>query len=197
MVKKAKLKKTNGTNGHVTVADKGKGSRTCTVASKLQGDLLLRVFDWIETPEQILGGGSRIVKVGKACPGDVLIKGVSQYRGLGVQRNLNPTFTKRGLVIPTDVDIDLIGGYRLTRNVNKEFFETWLAQNADADMVQNKLIFCFPDKSDAVACAKEHAKTESGFEPLNLAMSPGEPHPDRRVPRPTKNLLGIEAADRK
>lgn len=62
---------------------------------------------------------------------------------------------------------NVIGGHGITENVDKEFFDKWVAQRKDSPMVKNGLVFAHERSGNAQAEAKEKAKTKTGFEGLD------------------------------
>lgn len=66
----------------------------------------------------------------------------------------------------------VIGGYGLTENVDKEFFDKWMADHADLKFVKAELIFANDKTNNTVAQAKEHADEESGFEGVDPTQKP-------------------------
>lgn len=73
--------------------------------------------------------------------------------------------------------VPTVGGYALTQGIPADFWEQWLEQNADTDMVKNKLIFAYASLVDVRDEAREYAHVLSGLEPL-------VPDNDPRVPKP-------------
>jgi hypothetical protein len=65
------------------------------------------------------------------------------------------------------------GGYSLTQ-VPVDFWEEWCRQNADADVLANKIIFACdtPDKAADQAREQHRAKIKSGFEPIDPKKPP-------------------------
>lgn len=61
----------------------------------------------------------------------------------------------------------IIGGYAITKNVPKAFFEAWLAANHDADYVRNKLVFAYSELDRTEGQAKDLKDKRSGLEPIN------------------------------
>lgn len=118
---------------------------TVTVACKLPHGLELRLFQMVETPEPVMGGGSRIVEMARPIATTVKLNGFS-----------NPVNAS-----PKSLTY---GGYGMTYNVNKEFFEQWLAQNADSDIVKNDLIFALENHEDAHEMAVDQKDVLSGLE---------------------------------
>ncbi len=73
---------------------------------------------------------------------------------------------------------EIIGGYGMTKDVDKEFFDAWMALNREHPAVKNELIFSDVQTSSAHAKAVERKDEKTGFE----AIDPKKPGP------------GIEAA---
>ena len=66
----------------------------------------------------------------------------------------------------------LIGGHGITENVDKEFFEAWLAKNTGLQFVKAELIFAHEKPASTAAQAKERAKEKTGLEPLSPEAKP-------------------------
>ena len=126
---------------------------TVTIACKLPHGLKLRVFDMVERTEHVMGGGSRAFKL--AQPKE-------------------KTFNIAGFAHPQNAapKAQLIEGYALTHGVDKDFWDLWIAQNADADMVKNGLIFAHVKQQDTNAEAREKKTTRSGLERLEVGKLP-------------------------
>lgn len=137
-------------------------ANTVTVACKLPNGLILRVFQMVEHTEPVMGGGNKKVKVARQEGKSVTI------RGCAVPFGATPS-------------APIIGGYALTSNVDADFFALWMKQNADSELVQNKLIFAHEKPDFAAGQANEQQEIRSGLEPID----------PNRLPK------GIEAADRK
>lgn len=126
---------------------------TVTVACKLPHGLKLRLFNMIDTQEPILGGGYRTVKVAREQAKSITIKGWSHAQ------NMAP-------------DAPIVGGYALTMNVDKDFWDAWLEQNQELDAVRNKLIFAHEKPVNAEAESKEKRDVRSGLERLDPKKLP-------------------------
>jgi hypothetical protein len=137
-------------------------SATVTAACKLPHGLTLRVFDMVETQEAVMGGGFRPVKMARELPTRITLKGVSHAQ------NAAP-------------NAPMISGFALTHGVPKEFWDLWLAQNKDTDVVKNGLVFAHEKDGSTAAEAKEKEKVRSGLERLDPKALP-------------KSLAKIEAA---
>ena len=127
-------------------------SDTVTVACKIPNGLILRVFKMVERPES---GPlhSRTVKVAEQVGDQITIHGPAFPFGV------NPSYM-------------IIGGYALTPNVPREFFETWREQNMDSTFIKNNLVFGFESHDSAVGQAKEYEKQKSGMEPVDPSNLP-------------------------
>ena len=60
------------------------------------------------------------------------------------------------------VNLVLVDGEALTPNVDADFFNKWLAQNKDSDVVRNALVFAFEKLDGAVSEAMSNAMLKSG-----------------------------------
>ena len=136
---------------------------TVTVACKLPHGLELRLCKPEEFMVNIPGGGTRKEKRHVPYGKSVIIGGVAAP--FGFQPN-SP----------------ISGGYALTPNVDKQFFDEWLRQNADHDAVRNNLLFAHV-KTDMVSDeAKEKKDIKSGLEPIDPS-------------NPGAKVKGVEKAD--
>jgi len=129
-------------------------SRTVTVACKLPHGIKIRDYEEGVGHEQVLGGGSRKVKV---------------FRPKG------PTYRIKGPTVPDAFKplIEVVGGpngYAITQGMPAEVFERWLKWNEDQPFVKNKLIFGDEDADKVRGMARELASTKTGLEPLDTKM---------------------------
>jgi hypothetical protein len=74
----------------------------------------------------------------------------------------------------------MVAGCALTFGVDKEFFERWLADNADQPMVKNRMIFAHEKLDQVRGLAQETVKSLSGLGALT-------PDNDRRMPKKLTN----------
>lgn len=65
------------------------------------------------------------------------------------------------------------GGFAITENVPKEFFEEWMRLNSHHPAVANGLIFAHEEFASVKDMADERADLTHGFEPINPA-APGK-----------------------
>jgi len=124
-----------------------------TVACKLPHGLILQICKEVEKAEAQRDGAHKLVKEWIRLPEKVKIKGyLEKYRV-----DLPPA--AQG------------SSYALTHGVDKDFWDQWLAQNRDLDMVKAKLIFA-SDKQDTIRTAtKDYEKVKCGLEPINPSES--------------------------
>ena len=61
----------------------------------------------------------------------------------------------------------MIGGYAITENVPKEFFEHWLVLHKEHPAVKNKLIFAHTQIESVKDMAEERSELTHGFEPID------------------------------
>jgi hypothetical protein len=155
------------------------GGDTVTVACKLPNGVYLRVFEFEEYTEQLLGGGVKQSK--RSIP----IGEPFKINGNAVKHGKTP---RHRIVVPggddQDAEIPFTDGYALTQNVPRDLWERWLSQNKESALVQQKLIYASPNVDRAEARALDQSKIRSGLEPLSQERDP-------RAPR------GITKGDRK
>jgi hypothetical protein len=123
-----------------------------TVACKVPNGLRLRLHTMEETTEQVMGGGSRKVKVARHT-GDVVV----------INGNSHPQNAAPRAQIVDGLD----NGYALTPNVPKAFWGQWLEQNKNIDMVRNGLVFAHDEHRSVEAEAREKKDVRSGMERLD------------------------------
>lgn len=81
---------------------------------------------------------------------------------------------------------EMVAGCALTRGVDKEWWDKWVEQNAEAPYVKSGLLFAF-EKTEAVrAQARERADLDSGLGPIVPARDGVIQDP--RMPRPIKGI---------
>lgn len=76
----------------------------------------------------------------------------------------------------------VIGGYGITSDVPKDFFEKWMAEHKEHPAVKGQLIFAHAQDASVVSFAKEHAELRHGMEPLV---------PPKKVADPTKQVATL------
>lgn len=149
-----------------------------TVACRVPNGLRLRLFRFEEASELVLGGGTRTYQ--RSIPitkGDKPLEVV--VHGPSIPMGFAPSYL-------------IVGGYALTPNIDKDFFEAWMEQNRNTDLVRNKMIFCQEHTQDAQAQAQEQKDVRSGMEPMDMSMTTRNGRQvvkDQRMPRPTSSAL--------
>lgn len=155
-----------------TVSERNPASQSgakVTIGCKMPNGLKLRVFEMKPFSEPVMGGGVRESKVAH-------LKGAIHVNGNA----------KR---IEDQFGCEVVGGYAMTPNVDKDAWDRWLADNEDSPMVTNGLIFAHEDHGDAVAEAKVGKKVRSNMEPMEQ-----DPADDPRTPK--GGPVRIERGDR-
>lgn len=84
----------------------------------------------------------------------------------------------------------IIGGYGITHNIPKKVWEHWLHDNADADVVKNKMIFAHEKPDRVQDQAKDLHNNRSNMEPLD----PDSRNPDKSLKDP-RMVKGIKKHD--
>lgn len=134
-------------------------SKTVVVGCKFPHGLLLRLFEMGEKTVEVIGGGHRNIK--EALNAQAVDK-VVKINGYAVPHGEQSS-------------VAVVGGrtgYALTFGVDREFFDKWLDQNKDTDMVRQGLIFAAGSEQSARESAAEKKKLRNGFEPLDPANLP-------------------------
>lgn len=139
---------------------------TVTVACKLPNGVILRGFNFEMRAEQVMGGGTRDVKVAVDGGQRVVINGMA-------------TAPNSQRLDMAGAQVSIVSGFALTHGVDADLWENWLSMNKDSDMVRNGLIFAQGKPLDARSQAREHREQKSGMEP----MARLDPRPDGSVER--------------
>lgn len=134
-----------------------RSGETVTIANKLPYTMTLRLHRATVQHENVMGGGTREVKV---------------YEPTGEQITINGA----GHPINAAPGKPIVGGYALTQGVSADFWRNWLAQNPDHDAVKNRLLFAMERQSHAEGVAQEQASIWTGLEPMTRG-------PDARLPQ--------------
>lgn len=122
-----------------------------TVACRLPHGMRLRIYELVKTTEVIMGG-TRDVLVSRQKGDDVVVNGWSEPQNHAKKH--------------------LVEGFAITPGVDKEFFDKWLSQNKDSDVVKNGLIFAHEKEGNTFAEAKDKKSLRSGLERLDPAKLP-------------------------
>ena len=132
-----------------------------TVACKLRSGLLLRTFRKERFQRPVIGGGMREV--------DEFLPTGQQYR---VHGNTAP-FAQQ-LLDAEGEPINMEQSFALTHNVPKAFWELWLEQNKDSEIVKKGLIFAHSKPLEVRAMAKEFRDQKHGLEPIDVHPDSGD-----------------------
>ena len=144
-------------------------SDTVYVACKLPNGL--EIFDEVEdvSQEQMFGGGFKEVKVWRKTGQTYQLNGNAidweQQRRSGEQAHL------------------IIGGYGITPGIPREFWERWVERHKTDRLVTGGFVKAHRSESGIRGYAREHAKLQSGMEPIN-PDDPGERWPDMKKIQP-------------
>ncbi len=130
--------------------DTATGGATVTVASKLPMQLILQLHDKCMRMVPVLGGGSRE---------EVFFQ----------KRNGARTFVVNGCSFPQNKGPlnQISGGYGITHSIPKVFWDEWLEQNSESDMVKNGMIFAHPEVQSTIDQSLEMQEEKSGIERLD------------------------------
>jgi hypothetical protein len=125
--------------------------KTVTVACKLPHGIKIRDHEEGTTFENVMGGGTRKIKV---------------FRPIG------PVIRIKGPQVPTEFIrlVEVVGGYAITEGVDAEVFARWMRWNAEMPAVQNLLIFGGEERDKVLGMARERATIKSGLEALDVSM---------------------------
>jgi len=143
----------------------GTAGEKITVASKLEFDLQLQLQRFRDV--QVVNRGERWVEAMSERYGEIVI-----LKGTSFPNGSVPDGMERPHIVA--------GGFSLTHNVDKTFFEEWLKQNAELPAVKNKLIFAAAKLDTAKGLSKDLRDLKSGFQPLPKMMDGSK---DPRLPR--------------
>lgn len=76
--------------------------------------------------------------------------------------------TLKGIAVPWGAPPVVIpGGYALTPDVDKNFWDEWLRLYNTMDIVEKGIIFAMPKPQEARAKAREFVDVKTGLEPLD------------------------------
>ena len=121
-------------------------AKTVTVACRLPHGLVLQLQRQTSRPEPVMGGGSRDVPVWEKVGDTITLNGWSH----AVDRAA-PNL--------------IMNGYALTYNVDADFMDKWMEQNADHPAVKSGNIMVMTRAGDIKARTQDHVGERVGFEP--------------------------------
>lgn len=138
---------------------------TVTVACKLMHGLTIRLFRWEDYQEQSQFGEVKQARRAVEIAGTrVTIKGVNSL--LSPEPRMPTSFA-----------------YALTTGVPEDIWSAWLAENKDADVVKNGLIFAAGSEERARDQGREQEAIRTGQEPIDQMA-------------PQKRVSGIERGNK-
>ena len=157
-----------------------------TVYCNVPMGMRLRLHEKRTENEQVMGGGSREFEIWRFTGDEVVLNGNAAPHGQQRRdRNGNFVFT--------------IAGYGATPNVDKEFWDKWLAQNHTHQILSGEKpgLFARGKPAEAQAQAEKWADARSGLEPLTPTLQDAAGRilqTDPRVPRGVSRHEGVRAA---
>lgn len=138
--------------------------RTVTVACKIPNGMILQLCRMVPQQEQSLTGRREVLiaeRVGTA------------YIVAGPAYPVQPPAG-----YPRQVQVE--GGYALTRGIPAEFWRQWYEQNKESAFVKNGHIFAHSTLESTIDQADDGAKLKTGFEPLDVS---NDGKNDTRMPK--------------
>jgi hypothetical protein len=128
---------------------------TVTVASKMPFDFVLKLYDFRERNEPVMGGGARTYKIAEPRRGakTFVVQGNSFPQNKGPHQQL--TF-----------------GYAITHGIPKAFWDEWVEQHKEADYILNGMLFAHSETASTMAEAREKETEKSGLERLDPSKLP-------------------------
>lgn len=92
---------------------------------------------------------------------------------------------------------EMASGYALTHGVDKDFFEQWLIDNAETQIVQNRLVFMASNGNEARAIAKDLKHVNSMLGPIRRGKDSAgnDMIDDPRVQKKIKGTIGVVSTD--
>lgn len=152
--------------------DSGTVTVACNVATT---GIVLQLYEFEESEEPVLGGGTRRRKVAVSIGDPITIFGTAIAKG----------------VVPR---CEILMGYALTRNVDAQFMKKWMHDNARSPLVINGGIKAWASERDNKGWVKENESRKSGLQPLDMRLDEkGRPY-DQRVPRKRNTGIGSVGA---
>jgi hypothetical protein len=120
-----------------------------TVGCKIPNGIILQLSTMEQSTEPVMGGGHRDVKIGRKVGERYVIKGPRLKLG----------------EVPTFV---MAGGYALTIGVVPEdFWNEWVRQNHDSDIVRNEFVIAHKSVDDVESHCANNAALRTGLEPMD------------------------------
>lgn len=139
------------------LSDKTWSNETVTVCSKLPMQYILQLHDPVERTIQAHGGTMRETihlprRSTKEKPTRFTIEGCSFAQNKGAHQQIS-------------------GGFAITHGIPKDFWEEWLSQYKDMELVQEGFIFAHKETSSVTQHTKDMSEKPSGFERIDPAKT--------------------------
>ena len=153
-----------------------------TAYCNLPMGLHLRLHAVNEETEPVMGGGARTFKISRPTGDALVLNGTAAPQGQARKdRDGNFVLT--------------LNGYAATPNVEKDFWDRWIAENKGHPLLTSSPpgLFARGKPMDAVAQAKDSAGARSGMEPLVPTLMDGGGRITQTDPRAPK---GVTLANR-
>lgn len=126
---------------------------TVVVGCKLPNGIILQLSTFESTTEPVMGGGHRDIQVGRKVGTKYVV------RGPRVPFGEIPKFL-------------MVGGYALTSGIPEDFWQRWLEQNKDSDIVRRELVVAYPMMEDVERHCRDNEKVMTGLEPIDPRNMP-------------------------
>lgn len=143
---------------------KGSAKASVLVGCRFPAGLVLRLYEMVDQQEVMPGGRTHTVKLSQPTGREVRLNGYADPEKI--------------------IAVDPKGKYGVTE-VPADFWEQWLKDNQNGDLVKNQVVFAKSNKEDLKALGKEIASEKNGFEPID---------PNKPQERLGKSRLKIEPA---
>lgn len=141
-----------GTSGDLRTTTRA-ATGTVIVGCKLPNGIILQLCRREASREPVMGGGHRDVDVWRKFGDKYVVKGPAVPFG----------------TVPKYL---IAGGYALTSGIPEDFWEQWLAQNAESDIVKNELIIAHKTMEDVENQCIGNENHRSGLEPIDPRRLP-------------------------
>jgi hypothetical protein len=141
------------------------------VACKVPNGLILQNHRMIDDFEPVFGGGSRPIRKAEKLGDPIHI--------IGPARSINADPEAKRV----------ISGFALTYNVPKAAFEQWMKDNAQLDVVKNRMIWAYDNEHKVSDAAKDLKGLRSGLEAINTeSKKPDGSYVDPRMSKQIRKL---------
>lgn len=141
---------------------------TVTVASKAPFDIILKLYDLVELSEPVMGGGYRTFKQyqERLSVKPIVIQGNSWAQNQGPHQQI-------------------VGGFAITHDVPKAFWDEWYEANKNSDYIRNELIFAHTEARSVTSKATDMKEVMSNIERLDPKNLPRGVQESERMHRPS------------